>query len=155
MSLRRQNIHNIVRLCRSWIFLPLTRMKNPEAEDDVKGRPLEPHEVKTARHKDIQYLWGRDCTSAPPKRKHGHVRDATHPAPSGSIPAEVAPKLHATLASGVYRGAPQRGRTDLLCNTAHGSSASFTLCCVSGRRFSRRRFLLDFNCRCESSPFQR
>ena len=28
-----------------------------EAEDDVKGGPLDPHEVKAARQKEIQYLW--------------------------------------------------------------------------------------------------
>ena len=28
-----------------------------EAEDDVKGRPLDPREVKTSREKEIKYLW--------------------------------------------------------------------------------------------------
>ena len=28
-----------------------------EAEDDVKGGPLDLHEVKAARQKEIQYLW--------------------------------------------------------------------------------------------------
>ena len=28
-----------------------------EAEDDVKGRPLDPREVKNAREKEIKYLW--------------------------------------------------------------------------------------------------
>ena len=28
-----------------------------EAEDDVKGGPLDPHEVKNAREKEIKYLW--------------------------------------------------------------------------------------------------
>ena len=28
-----------------------------EAEDDVKGGPLDPREVKAARQKEIQYLW--------------------------------------------------------------------------------------------------
>ena len=27
------------------------------AEDDVKGEPLDPHEVKNARDKEIRYLW--------------------------------------------------------------------------------------------------
>ena len=31
-----------------------------EAEDDVKGGPLDPHEVKIARQKEIQYLWDRE-----------------------------------------------------------------------------------------------
>ena len=46
-----------------------------EAEDDVKGRPLDPREVKTAREKEIQYLWR--CMSTPPKRRHGRKKDAT------------------------------------------------------------------------------
>ena len=28
-----------------------------EAEDDVKGGPLDPHEVKNARVKEMKYLW--------------------------------------------------------------------------------------------------
>ena len=32
-------------------------LKEWEAEDDVKVGPLEPHEVKAARQKEIQYLW--------------------------------------------------------------------------------------------------
>ena len=28
-----------------------------EAEDDVKGGPLDPHEVKNARENEIKYLW--------------------------------------------------------------------------------------------------
>ena len=28
-----------------------------EAEDDVRGGPLDPHEVKNAREKKIKYLW--------------------------------------------------------------------------------------------------
>ena len=28
-----------------------------EAEDDVKGRPVDPREVKTAREQEIKYLW--------------------------------------------------------------------------------------------------
>ena len=31
-----------------------------EAEDDVRGGPLDPHEVKTARQKEIQNLWDRE-----------------------------------------------------------------------------------------------
>ena len=36
------------------------------------------------------------CMGTPPKRKHGHERDATQLASSGSIPAMVAPKSHVT-----------------------------------------------------------
>ena len=38
-----------------------------QAEDDIKGGRLDPHEVTTARQKEIQYLW-----DTPPKRKHEH-----------------------------------------------------------------------------------
>ena len=31
-----------------------------EAEDDVKGRPLDPREVKRAREKEMKYLWDMD-----------------------------------------------------------------------------------------------
>ena len=31
-----------------------------EAEDDVKGGPLDPREVKAARQKEIQYLWNME-----------------------------------------------------------------------------------------------
>ena len=31
-----------------------------DAEDDVKGGPLDPHEVKAARRKERQYLWDRE-----------------------------------------------------------------------------------------------
>ena len=34
-----------------------TRSEEWEAEDDVKGGPLDPREVKAARQKEIQYLW--------------------------------------------------------------------------------------------------
>ena len=37
-----------------------------EAEDDVKGGPLNPHEVKNACEKDIKYLWNMevyDCST--------------------------------------------------------------------------------------------
>ena len=46
-----------------------------QAEDDVKGGPLDPHEVKIDRQKEIQYLWDLACTSTPPKRNREHERD--------------------------------------------------------------------------------
>ena len=49
-----------------------------EAEDDVKGGPLNPREAKNAR------TWR--CTSTPPKRNRGHEQDANQSASSGSIP---------------------------------------------------------------------
>ena len=47
-----------------------------EEVDDVKGGPLDPHEVKTARQKETQYLW------------HREVYEYT--GSSGSIPTKVA-----------------------------------------------------------------
>ena len=38
--------------------------------------------------------------------------------------------------SGVHRGAPKRGRLDLLCNTSFGNSSGSIRCRVSGRRVS-------------------
>ena len=73
--------------------------------------------------------------STPPKRKHGHDRDATQLTSSGSVPTRVAPNPTLSLASGVFGGAPRSGQTNLLSNTALGSSTTLTLCFVSGRRF--------------------
>ena len=60
MPLERRIHCNIVRLCQSWISQRLMRVKNrprsQEAEDNVKGRPWDPREVKTAREKEIKYL---------------------------------------------------------------------------------------------------
>ena len=42
-----------------------TQPEEWEAEDDVKGRQLDPHEAKIARQKEIQYLWVWRCTSVP------------------------------------------------------------------------------------------
>ena len=46
-----------------------------EAEDDVKGGPLDPREVKTAREKEIKYLWDMEVyeysTEAESRRRTG------------------------------------------------------------------------------------
>ena len=108
-----------------------------EAEDDVKGGPLDPHEAKNAREKEeVKYLWDMKLYEYSLKRKHGREQDATQLAPSGSIPTKEAPKPTLPFASGVYGCVPQRSRADLVGNTSAGNSASPTQCCVSGRRVS-------------------
>ena len=87
------------------------------AEDDVKGRQLDQHEVKTARQKEIKHLCDREVYEYATEAEARHERDATQLASSGSIPTKAAPMPTLPFASGVYRGAPQRGPTDLLSNT--------------------------------------
>ena len=48
-----------------------------EAEDDVKGGPLDPREVKMAREKEIQYLWDVEV--------HKHSTEAERTMPSESF----------------------------------------------------------------------
>ena len=53
-----------------------------EAEDDVKGGPLDLHEVKIARQKKRYSICGTvRCTSTPPKRNRGHERDDRESSP--------------------------------------------------------------------------
>ena len=59
-----------------------------EAEDDVKGGPLDPREVKIAREKEISICGTWRCTSTPPKQKHEREQDATRLASSGLIPTK-------------------------------------------------------------------
>ena len=63
--------------------------------------------------------------STPPKRKHGHERDATQLASSGSIPTKVAPKPHATAPVWCVRRYATMSRTDLLSNTAFWKLCEF------------------------------
>ena len=46
-----------------------------EAEDDVKGGPLDPHEVKSVREKEMKYLWDMEvyeyCTEAEARARTG------------------------------------------------------------------------------------
>ena len=48
-----------------------------EAEDDVKGGPLDPREVKNAREKEMKYLWDMEVyeysTEAEARARTGHV----------------------------------------------------------------------------------
>ena len=90
-----------------------------EAEDDVKGGPWDPHEVKIARQKELQYFLDRKVYEYSTEAE-SRTRTARNP---------VGLKL-----IGVYEGAPQRGRTDLLGNTSLGNSTGSIRCRVSGGR---------------------
>ena len=63
VSLRQQNSNNVARLCRCWIFLRLTRKKNPKSSGKrktmSKGVLLDPDEANIASQKEIQKLWDR------------------------------------------------------------------------------------------------
>ena len=108
-----------------------------------RAGPLDPHEVKAARQKEIQYLWDMEVYAC--------SIEAESRTPTGRNPVGLewidtnkgsaeAPRYRSR-----FGGAPQRGRTDLLGNTSRGNSSSSTLCCQSGRRFSRRRPFLDLH----------
>ena len=77
-----------------------------EAEDDVKGGPLDPRDVKNAREKEIKYLWKWRCMSTPLKRRHGREQDATQLASSGRHQQRKRRSPTLPFASGVYGGAP-------------------------------------------------
>ena len=107
----------------------------PPDEPHVKRRtmsrevPLDPHRSKLPVKRKYSTCGGGRCMSTPPKRKHGHERDATQLASSGSIPTSAdVPRYRSRQV--FCGGAPQKGRTDLLSNTALGSSTSSTLCCA-------------------------
>ena len=108
-----------------------------EAEDGVKDGPLDPHEVKNAREKEIKYVWDMEVyefsTEAEARARTGRNpvglkvnRFQQRKCRSSTLP----------FASGVYGGAPQIRRADLLCNPSTGNPTSPALCCVPGRRAS-------------------
>ena len=111
-------------------------MKNPpvewDAEGDVKGRPLDPHELKAARQKDIQYLWDR--------KLYEYATEVEAPARTGRNTVGLK-----WIDTNKGSAEAPRYRTRLVCTeevrhqgaepifsafTALGNSASFTLCCV-------------------------
>ena len=98
-----------------------------EADDDVKGGPLDLHEVKAARQKEIQCLWDMEV--------YEYSTEAESRTRTGRNPVGL--KWIDTNKGGAeasrYRS--RRGRTDLLGNTSAGNSTSPTLCCVSGKTF--------------------
>ena len=108
-----------------------------EAEDDVKGGPLDPRQVKTAREKEIKYLWDMEV--------YEYSTEAEARARTGRNPVELkwidtnkgsaeAPRYRLRRVCTEVRH--KRVRTDLLGNTSAGNFASLTQCSVSGRRFS-------------------
>ena len=68
-----------------------------KGEDDVKGGPLDPHEVKTARQKEIQYLWDREmyeyATEAEARARTGRNLDGLKWIDTNKGSAEV-PRYH-------------------------------------------------------------
>ena len=62
-----------------------------EAEDDVKGGPLDPREVKAARQKEIQHLWDMEVYEYLSEAEARARTGRTQLASSGSIPTKVAP----------------------------------------------------------------
>ena len=58
---RRRTSRNIAHFCQCWTSCAVDANAKPsdewEAEDDAKGGPLHPHEVKNAREKEIEFLW--------------------------------------------------------------------------------------------------
>ena len=73
---RRRTSRNIVHFFRSWFILRwIWTEEEWEAEDDVKGGPLDPRKVKNSREKESTCGTWR-CMSTPLKRKHGREQDA-------------------------------------------------------------------------------
>ena len=107
MTLKQRTSRNIVHFCRKWFFLRLDadeqHRQEWEAEDDVKGGPLDPHEVKAARQKEIQYLWDSKVyeysTEAEARARTGSNSVGFKRIDTNKGSAE------APLASGVYGGA--------------------------------------------------
>ena len=64
VSLRQQNSNNIVRLCRCWIFLQLTCVKNPKWSGERRTMSKGCYWTHTGPtspvKKEIQYLWDRE-----------------------------------------------------------------------------------------------
>ena len=144
VSLRQQNSNIIVHLCRCWIFLRLTRLKNPKSSGKRRTMSKGCYWTQTRPTSPVKKKYsirgtGR-CMSKPPKRKHGRERDATQLASKwadANKSSADAPRHCSRLVC-----TEVRHKEDLLSNTTHGSSASSTLCCVSGRHCPRRKPLL-------------
>ena len=60
-----------------------------EAEDDVKGGPLDPHDVKTAFQNEKGCLWDMEVYEYATEAE-AREQDVTQLASSGSIPTKVA-----------------------------------------------------------------
>ena len=114
-----------------------TPLEKWEAEDDVKGGPLDPREVKATRQKEIQNMWYMEVygysTEAEARARTGRNQVGLKWMNTNKGSAE-APRYHSRF--GVYGSAPQRGRADLIGNPSAGNSTNPILCYVPGRRFS-------------------
>ena len=109
VSLKLRIHCSIARLCQSMGILAVDEAPPDEweAEEDVKGEPLDPREVKSARDKEMKYLWDMEV--------YEYSTEAEAPARTGRNPVGLqvdryqkrkrrSPTL--TFVSGVYRGAP-------------------------------------------------
>ena len=126
--------HNIVRLCRSWIFLRFTRMKTPKWSGQQRTREV------------YEY-----ATEAEARARTGRNQVGLKWIDTNKGSAE-APRYRSRLVCTEVR----HEGVDLLSNTPFGSPKGFTLCVVCQEDiFFRRRPLVDLNCRCESGPLPR
>ena len=149
MSLRQQNSHNIVRLCRSQIFLRLTRLKNPKSSG--KRRTMSKVTSRTGQHRGSKRKYSIGGT----RQVYESGIEAEARARTGRNPIGLnctdankgrprAPRHR--LRPGLYVSAPQRRRTDLLSNTTLGSSCEFCFVLRVRRTFagvSRAHFYAD------------
>ena len=98
-----------------------------EAEDDVKGGPLDPREVKNASDKDINYTWDMEVyeysTEVEARARTGRNPVGLKWIETNTGRAE-APRYRSRLVCTEVRH--KRGRADLLGNTSAGNSASPT-----------------------------
>ena len=106
-----------------------------EAENDAK----EDHSIRTRSKLPIKkknsICWTRRCMSTSPKRKHGHERDAPQLASNGSILTRISPNSHVAARVWCARKCAIKETNRSSRQHCPWSSTSYTLCCVSGRRF--------------------
>ena len=127
-----------------------------EAEDDVKGGPLDPREVKNDREREIMYLWDMEVYEY---STEAEARARTRRNPVGlkwidtNKGSAEAPRYRSRLVC--FGGAPQRRGIDLLGNTSAGNPSSPAQCCASGKRFSSGGPFPDHHRGCESSTLLR
>ena len=72
-------------------------MSSGKAEDDVSGGPLDPHEVKIARKKEIQCLWDRNVCEHATGREARTQTGRNQSASNGSIKTRAPLSSHAIV----------------------------------------------------------
>ena len=124
-----------------------------EAEEDVKGGPLDPREVKAARQKEIQYLWDMEV--------YGYSTEAEARAQTGRNPVGLkwvdtnkgsaeAPRYRSRL---VCTDVRHKGVEPIFSVTPPLETLLVLLCVACQEHVFRVEvpFLFDFHCRRESS----